>query len=335
MANQNQTQSVINPRSPIVGKNGEPHFQFLKTLQDWQTRINAGLGQLGELIGTFNGLIASSAKIQGRTEGIGTTVSNIDVAGIVTANGVDLSRPYVNKNFQHINGRVSTLQQVVNSPTNSTNYCTVDSIDNGTSATIQVYGAATGVGTTWLHQVGTTFQGPYPALSQAGLAYVTDYYVMFDPLTNIFSVSTSFADSLNDDLIFCGKITTVAAGGGGGTTGGGGTSGGAGGCVEIGTPVIEPEGTIAEVEANSEWVGLQFPGHSPVNMHPDTMVCVWKKARDLQAGDCISVGQKGHWRTDWSKRHFYRNSQKVKRTCPNGRYLAGTAQIELHNMKQA
>jgi hypothetical protein len=74
-------QSVINPRSPIVGDDGAPKFQFLKTLQDWQTRINAGLGQLGELIGTFNGLIAASAKIEGRTEGIGTTVSNIDVAG--------------------------------------------------------------------------------------------------------------------------------------------------------------------------------------------------------------------------------------------------------------
>jgi hypothetical protein len=175
---------------------------------------------------------------------------------------------------------------------------------------------------------------PIPGTLQAGLAYATIYYVMFDNDNNTFLVSTSFADSLDDRFIWCGFLTTVAAGGGGGTTGGGGSTGGSGGCVEVGTPVIEPEGTICEVIPNAHWVGLQFPGHSPVNMHPETLVCVWKKACELQAGDRISVGREGKWRTDWRARVFYRESKKVKRTCPGGRYLAGTAQIELHNMKQ-
>ncbi len=98
--------------------------------------------------------------------------------------------------------------------------------------------------------------------------------------------------------------------------------------------MIEPEGTTQTVEDNSDWVALTMQGHGPVNMHPDTMVVVYKKASELQPGDCISVGFLGNWRTDWTIDRFTRASRKVKRNCPGGRYHAGAAQIELHNLKK-
>jgi hypothetical protein len=142
----------------------------------------------------------------------------------------------------NIYGILASLNLCANGIVNSTNYCTVDSIDNGTTATIRVYGSG-GVGTTWTRQVGVTTLGPYPALSQAGETYATAYYVMFNPDTSVFVVTTNFADILPDGYFWCGKVTTVAAGGAGGSTGGGGGSGGSGGvCFSGNTIVMTPDG---------------------------------------------------------------------------------------------
>lgn len=147
---------------------------------------------------------------------------------------------------ENIVGLLTSLHLVNNAQLNTTNYCTVDSVDNGTSATIRVYGVA-GVGTGWNRQVGSlivpTAPALYPALSQAGASYTTAYYVVFNPDTSVFTVSTSFASVLDDTLIFCGKVTTVAAGGAGGTSGGGGSGGGSGGvCFSGNTKVETPDG---------------------------------------------------------------------------------------------
>ncbi len=48
------------------------------------------------------GHIQSTAIVDGRTEGISTTVGNIDSGGIVLAAGVDMSRSYTNKNQDNI-----------------------------------------------------------------------------------------------------------------------------------------------------------------------------------------------------------------------------------------
>ncbi len=140
-------------------------------------------------------------------------------------------------------------------------------------------------------------------------------------------------------------VTAPAAAVGGGSSGGsgtggtGGTGGGApggfGGCVEEGTPVIEPEGSTQEVVGNSEWVSITFEGCEPVVMHPDTLVVVYKQAVDLAPNDLISVGKEGAMRADWVKSPvFIKDGFKVIRRCPGGRYLAGSAQMELHNLKR-
>jgi hypothetical protein len=125
-----------------------------------------------------------------------------------------------------------------------------------------------------------------------------------------------------------GKITTAAAVPAAGV-------GGGGGCVEDGTFVVEPRGSTQVIEENSDWIALTVPKHEPINMHPDTLVTVYRKASELEPGDRIAVGFHGKWRTDWTKEAFTRPSRKVKRACPGGRYRAGSALVELHNSKPA
>jgi hypothetical protein len=60
-------------KDPIIGKDGKPTTSFKKVLQEWQTKLNQTITLLGE--------INSKIPIQGRTEGIGTTVQHVDAAG--------------------------------------------------------------------------------------------------------------------------------------------------------------------------------------------------------------------------------------------------------------
>ena len=78
MPNPNTFASI---RTPIVDKSGNPNHAFLKQLQTWNTQLNGTINQLGQVTATLTGLIAASAKIQGRTEGIGTTVGQLTSAG--------------------------------------------------------------------------------------------------------------------------------------------------------------------------------------------------------------------------------------------------------------
>lgn len=124
----------------------------------------------------------------------------------------------------NITGILASANINTNSQVNSTNFCTVDSIDNGVDATVRVYGAG-GVGSSWTRQAGDVTYGPYASASLPGYAYSTDFYVAYDPAAAEFIVSADFPDVLPDGLIFCGILTTVAAGGVGGTSGGGGSTG--------------------------------------------------------------------------------------------------------------
>lgn len=114
-----------------------------------------------------------------------------------------------------------------NSPQNTTNQATVDSIDAGSDATIRVYGTG-GVGSDWTWKTGYG-SAIYPAGSLAGYAYNTDYYISYDTVNEIYVVSPDFLSTLPDNYIWVGKVHTVAHGGGGGTSGGGGSDGGGGG----------------------------------------------------------------------------------------------------------
>lgn len=92
-------------RSPIVDTNRIATYTFLKLLQDWNSRIN-NLGSQGQ----YNGLIESTATIGGRAGNIGSALANLDQNGVVTANGIDFTRNYLNKTFANINGSVAPGQ---------------------------------------------------------------------------------------------------------------------------------------------------------------------------------------------------------------------------------
>jgi hypothetical protein len=128
---------------------------------------------------------------------------------------------------------------------------------------------------------------------------------------------------------------TVVGGAATGTTGGGGTTGGSGGsriggCVEVGTLVEVPEGTVEELLPCDEWIVLDV-GEGPLYMHPETLVSVFKRAHELTANDRIEI-KDGFWTTGFISRDRHTGT-KVKRNCPGGVYYAGPSLIRLHNMK--
>lgn len=87
-------------KDPLVGSDGRATDSFKRKLQEWEAKLNQTLTILGQ--------ISSKAPIQGRTEGIGLTVQNVDTAGKVLAAGVDFARAYVNKDTDHINDGTGT-----------------------------------------------------------------------------------------------------------------------------------------------------------------------------------------------------------------------------------
>jgi hypothetical protein len=128
---------------------------------------------------------------------------------------------------------------------------------------------------------------------------------------------------------------TVVGGGSTGTPGGGSASGGSGGsrigCVEEGTDVAVPEGTTEELEACNEWVIVDV-GSGPLVMHPDTLVSVFVKAKELTPDSRIEL-KNGRWSQDAIITTSNHEGVKVKRTCPGGVYHAGPSKIRLHNVK--
>lgn len=122
---------------------------------------------------------------------------------------------------------LTSADQPVNSPSNTTNQATVDSFDAGTDATIRIYGTG-GPGSSWTSPRGfgtiTLAGGSIPHKS-----YNTIYYVVWDTVGLQYLAFTSFPSVLPDNFAWAGKVTTVIPGGTGGTGGGGGSTGGGGG----------------------------------------------------------------------------------------------------------
>jgi hypothetical protein len=127
---------------------------------------------------------------------------------------------------------------------------------------------------------------------------------------------------------------TVVGGSATGTTGGGGSTGSPSGsrigCVEEGTLVEIPEGTVEELLPCDEWVVVDV-GNGPLYMAPDTLVSVFKKAKDLTSEDMIEV-KHGNWRKGDVSTNCH-SGTKVKRACPGGVYHAGPDMVRVHNMK--
>lgn len=128
-----------------------------------------------------------------------------------------------------------------------------------------------------------------------------------------------------------GMITTVSGGAPP-------TPGGGGGCVEKGVPVFFPLGVEMDViemeEPNEHWALLTLMGEDEVvPVHPDTLVAVFKAARELKRGDRIE-GPEGGWCLLEAMMLQTRKGTKVRRTVPGRIYRAGSrAQYRLHNSK--
>jgi hypothetical protein len=90
-------------RSPIANKDLTASWEFIKILQTWANQINTSLNQIGQFIGT----LAQSTVVVGKTT-LGNLFANVDNSGVITANGVDFARPYLNKNTDHINDGVGS-----------------------------------------------------------------------------------------------------------------------------------------------------------------------------------------------------------------------------------
>lgn len=230
-------------RGPIVDKNGHPTMDFLRWLAALEQKTGPALD--------IKGQVQSTTKIAGRTEQIGTTVGKIDSGGLVLATGLDFTRAYTNKTLDNINdgatfGRVSNTalsgnqvdlaasgvihqapssKIVNNAMLNYSNNATCDSIDNGVNATIRVYGAAGGPGTTWNLTIGSLTQPSLASFSGA-FNYNTDYIVYWNGSSFQVILASNALPALSDNISFTAVIHTVSAGGGGGVSGGGGTSGG-------------------------------------------------------------------------------------------------------------
>jgi hypothetical protein len=185
---------------------------------------------------TDAGQIHDVAPIKGRTEGIGITAQRLNATGQlisadhVAADGVNFGRVkttaltvnQVDLAKAGVIGPLGSAKINQNVMFNYSNNATVDSIDNGTNATVRVYGPG-GVGTTWHQFIGSVIGPEQPAFSGT-TAYSQDTYVFFNG--SVFTISTVAKDTLADGLLFCAALHTVAAGGAGGTSGGGGSGGG-------------------------------------------------------------------------------------------------------------
>lgn len=122
MANQLKPASTfVAARVPIVDENKMATWNFLKILQDWDTKLRNGLNSIGQITQS----IPAATVVEGRTEGIGTTLKNLDVNGVLLGPGADFARPYVNKDTDHIadgmgsplaGGKVAFAALVASSP---------------------------------------------------------------------------------------------------------------------------------------------------------------------------------------------------------------------------
>ncbi len=122
---------------------------------------------------------------------------------------------------------LTSANQPINSPVNTTNFASVTSSNAGADATIDVSGFA-GAGTSWNRPTGFGTQ-TLPHFTIQHKAYDTGYWVVWDTSALIGRAFTDGPSSLGDNYAFAGSLRTIKADGTGGSTGGGGSSGGNGG----------------------------------------------------------------------------------------------------------
>lgn len=223
-------------RAPVVGKDGTLTPDALRLFSNWDTRLTNGLNLLGEFIGN----LSADVKIGNRTEGIGTTVQNINSTGQLnsllnvlsdrTLDNIDDTTNYqrttptqatgATRAFNALNGQSQLAGSFHNNPLN------VQSTYTGPNPITQA-------GTTKSITIAASTQQfgdgrvSYNSGSITPSLYGTYYIYADDPNYlggSVIYVATQNAADLTaaNGRVYFGVITTKASGGGTGTGGGGG-----------------------------------------------------------------------------------------------------------------
>lgn len=107
-------------------------------------------------------------------------------------------------------GKQSSSATANNVSLNQSNFATVDSVANGSSAMVRIYGSG-GVGTSWTRIVGSDSQ-TIPAGTIVNIAYGTDAYVIWDG--SAYQLKPSLTQTFPDDWVPVGKVSVIANGSG-------------------------------------------------------------------------------------------------------------------------
>lgn len=227
------------PRGPLVDSQGNLTRDWQMYFRDLHSKTYLSLNVQGQIV--------STTKVSGRTEGLGSTLQNVDSAGVLLAAGADFSRAYVNKNTDNItdgtgspltggkrgflaldtNNRLAnsfraTAVNVSNTPTSAT---TLSNDGVSTSITVTAYTSQFPPGT-----VSYNSGSVDPGLFEKVYIYFDDPTFAGGAVTYAFTTSAQ-TQTAAEGRTPVGAITTVggSAKTGGGSTGGtGGSAGGRG-----------------------------------------------------------------------------------------------------------
>jgi hypothetical protein len=89
--------SSTTPTGQIVNNDGTATYAFIKWMQSVGSTVNVAFDSGG----IFQGPIGAQATIDGRST-LATIVQNIDITGVIEANGIDFIRAYLHKDTDHI-----------------------------------------------------------------------------------------------------------------------------------------------------------------------------------------------------------------------------------------
>jgi hypothetical protein len=103
-------------------------------------------------------------------------------------------------------GLMSSAATGSNLSLNQSNYATVDSVANGTTATVRVYGSG-GVGTSWTSILGTS-SSVIPSGTIMNVAYSTNGYVVWDG--EKYQLKPQLAQTFPDTWVPVGKVSVIA-----------------------------------------------------------------------------------------------------------------------------
>jgi hypothetical protein len=107
-------------------------------------------------------------------------------------------------------GLVSSAATASNLSLNQSNYATVDSVANGSTATVRVYGAG-GVGSSWTSILGNSSK-VIPSGSIMNVAYATNGFVVWDGQK--YQLKPQLAQTFSDNWVPVGKVSVIANGSG-------------------------------------------------------------------------------------------------------------------------